>query len=121
MNSRLDTLQAAILLAKLSIFDQEIKARHQIGKRYHDVLSKHVKTMHIDPDNTCVYAQYTIEVANREYIQQHLKKLNIPTAIHYPTAAFTTCIYTPKWTASTFTCIRKCCQTRAPVCPCTLI
>lgn len=84
MNSRLDSLQAAILLAKLGIFDQEIEARHRIAKRYHDILSPHVKIMHVAPHHTCVYAQYTIEVANRDAVQQHLKKQNIPTAIHYP-------------------------------------
>jgi UDP-2-acetamido-2-deoxy-ribo-hexuluronate aminotransferase len=84
VNSRLDTLQAAILLAKMNLFDQEVKARNQIGARYHNLLSPYVKTIHVESDQTCVYAQYTIEIANREFIQQHLKKLNIPTAIHYP-------------------------------------
>lgn len=84
MNSRLDTLQAAILLAKLSIFDQEIVSRQQIAKRYDNILSQHVKTMQIAPLHTSVYAQYTIEVDQREHVQEHLKKLHIPTAIHYP-------------------------------------
>ncbi len=84
MNSRLDTLQAAILLAKLRLFPQEIKARHRMGERYHRLLAKHVKTMHIRDENTCVYAQYTIETEHRDHLQQTLKKWNIPTAIHYP-------------------------------------
>jgi UDP-2-acetamido-2-deoxy-ribo-hexuluronate aminotransferase len=84
MNSRLDTLQAAILIAKLSIFDQEVAERIQIGKRYHDLLHQYVKTMKIESYNTCVYAQYTIEISNRESVQKYLKNLNIPTAIHYP-------------------------------------
>lgn len=84
MNSRLDTLQAAILLGKLAIFDFEVEERIRIGNRYSELLQKNFKTMKVDPHNTCVYAQYTIEVNNREAVQTRLKELNIPTAIHYP-------------------------------------
>jgi len=84
VNSRLDTLQAAILLAKLAIFDNEIEQRRQIGQRYHTLLQNHVKTMKVLPDNTCVYAQYTIEVPQRTAIQEYLQMHHIPTAIHYP-------------------------------------
>lgn len=84
MNSRLDTLQAAILLAKMNVFDEEVSARHRIGQRYTDLLSQHVKTMYVPSYNTCVYAQYTIEVQNRAQIQNKLSQLNIPTAVHYP-------------------------------------
>ena len=84
VNSRLDTLQAAILLVKLSVFDQEVKQRMRIGQRYHDLLNKHVKTMHVASTNTCVFAQYTIEVPNREAVRNYLEKQKIPTAVHYP-------------------------------------
>lgn len=84
MNSRLDTLQAAILLVKLHILDEEIAARHRIGQRYTKLLSPHVKTMQLLSQNTCVYGQYTIEVPNRDVVQQSLKNVNIPTAVHYP-------------------------------------
>lgn len=84
MNSRLDTLQAAILLVKLSVFDQEIKQRIRIGQRYDDLLKSHVKTMQVAPTNTCVFAQYTIEVPNREAVRSYLEKQKIPTAVHYP-------------------------------------
>lgn len=84
MNSRLDTLQAAILLAKLGIFDYEVEERIRIGERYHQLLRPHVKTMSIDSFNTCVYAQFTIEVSNRDAVQTFLKNQNIPTAVHYP-------------------------------------
>lgn len=84
MNSRLDTLQAAILLSKLSVFDDEVKARARIGQRYNDLLQDHVKTTQIAADNTCVYAQYTIEVDNRDAVREHLAKAGIPTAVHYP-------------------------------------
>jgi len=84
INSRLDTMQAAILLAKLPYFNQEIAARQRIAKRYDALLSQHVKTVTIMPDCTSVYAQYTIETRHRDQVQTHLRKLNVPTAIHYP-------------------------------------
>jgi len=84
MNSRLDTMQAAILLAKLSIFEYELEERTRIGERYHELLKSYVKTMHVEPFNTCVYAQYTIEVAKRDDVQRILRELSIPTAVHYP-------------------------------------
>lgn len=84
MNSRFDTIQAAILLVKLRIFHAEVAARMRIGKRYTDLLNPYVKTLHIKPGNTCVYAQYTIEVEKRNEIQEYLKQAGIPTAVHYP-------------------------------------
>lgn len=84
LNSRLDTIQAAILLAKMDIFDDEVEKRMKIGNRYHQLLKNHVKTMHISSTNTCVYAQFTIQVSNREKVSDYLNKFNIPTAIHYP-------------------------------------
>lgn len=84
VNSRLDTLQAAILLAKLAIFDKEVEQRQYLGHRYKTLLQNHVKTMKVLPDYSCVYAQYTIEVPQRTAIQAYLQKHSIPTAIHYP-------------------------------------
>jgi UDP-2-acetamido-2-deoxy-ribo-hexuluronate aminotransferase len=84
LNSRLDTLQAAILLAKLSVFDREVEDRMRIGQQYNDLLKGQVKTMTLSADNTCVYAQYTIEVKDREKVIAYLKDLQIPTAVHYP-------------------------------------
>ncbi len=84
MNSRLDTIQAAILLAKMDVFEEEVKSRQLIGQRYHDLLKNHVKPMHVLPENTCVYAQYTIEVSERDKVCERLKEADIPTAIHYP-------------------------------------
>jgi UDP-2-acetamido-2-deoxy-ribo-hexuluronate aminotransferase len=85
INGRLDTLQAAILLAKLETFPTEAKAREQIGERYTRLL-KNSKAVcpHILPDNKSVYAQYTIQIENREDFAEKLKQKNIPTAIHYP-------------------------------------
>jgi UDP-2-acetamido-2-deoxy-ribo-hexuluronate aminotransferase len=84
MNSRLDTLQAGILLAKFSVFEEEVARRLQIGKRYNDLLNTHVKTIKVKPDHTCVYAQYTIEVEERDSVIEYLKSCDIPTAVHYP-------------------------------------
>ena len=86
LNSRLDTLQAAVLLAKMTKFDEEIKRREEVGKRYTSLLKdiEGVKTPTIKDGNTCVYAQYTITVENRDELQAKLKEKGIPTAVHYP-------------------------------------
>ena len=86
LNSRLDTLQAAVLLAKLEKFDEEIKSRAEIGRKYTAALQNidGVKVPFIADGNTSVYAQYTIRVENREALQAALKEKDIPTAVHYP-------------------------------------
>lgn len=86
VNSRLDTLQAAILLPKLEIFDDELLARQKIAKIYDDLfLSAGVDTIpYVEHDNVSAYAQYTIQIENREKIQGLLDKKGIPTAVHYP-------------------------------------
>ncbi len=85
VNSRLDTLQAAVLLAKLEIFDEEVKRRAEIGARYSEKLQgANVVVPYISQDNTSVYAQYTVQVENREQVQEKLKEAGIPTAVHYP-------------------------------------
>jgi UDP-2-acetamido-2-deoxy-ribo-hexuluronate aminotransferase len=84
MNGRLDTLQAAILLAKLDTLEEELASRQRIGARYSRSLAGAVKTPLVAPHNTHVYAQYTIQVENRDAAQARLKERGIPTAIHYP-------------------------------------
>lgn len=84
INGRMDTLQAAILLAKFAIFPQEVEARKRIGQTYTEKLKDFVTTPYIEPHNTSVYAQYTIQVDNRDQLQQKLKEQGIPTAVHYP-------------------------------------
>jgi len=84
VNGRLDTLQAAVLLAKLELFDEEVEARARIGARYTELLQDKVVTPHVEPHNTSVYAQYTIEVDDRDRVQKMLKEAGIPTAVHYP-------------------------------------
>jgi len=85
INGRLDTLQAAVLLAKLEAFDMEIADRRRIGARYTELLREVVTTPVVEPHNTCVYSQYTIQVENRKTWQEQLKADGIPTAVHYPT------------------------------------
>lgn len=86
VNSRLDTLQAAILLPKLELLDEEIRQRNQVAQRYTQLLKKVGvnTTPYIEKYNTSVWAQYTIRVGGREKIQGNLKALGIPTAVHYP-------------------------------------
>lgn len=83
INGRLDSLQAAILLAKLEIFDEEIVLRSEIGRYYSKALQDVVTVPFIEEWNTSVYGQYTIQVDQREKFQSYLKGCNIPTAIHY--------------------------------------
>ena len=86
VNSRLDTLQAAILLPKLAIFEEEIALRQQVAERYTKLLNEadiHT-TPYIEPHNTSAWAQYTIQVQHRDAVQEKLKQAGIPTAVHYP-------------------------------------
>jgi len=90
MNGRFDTLQAAVVLAKLPHFDWEVEQRGKIGARYTRLFT----TIHhppstiippsVMPGNTHVYAQYTLRVADRDALGEHLKKAGIPSAVYYP-------------------------------------
>lgn len=87
INGRLDTLQAAILLAKMDVFPEEVKQRHEVGMRYSEKIRKHcpdVTPPWIAEGNTSVYAQYTVSVDERENIVSYLNEAGIPTAVHYP-------------------------------------
>jgi len=84
MNGRFDTLQAAVLLAKLPHFEQEVEDRGRIGARYSALLEGFCETPQVRPGNTHVYAQYTIRVADRDKLGEHLKQAGIPTAVYYP-------------------------------------
>ncbi|MGY0217560.1 DegT/DnrJ/EryC1/StrS family aminotransferase [Endozoicomonadaceae bacterium StTr2] len=86
VNSRLDTIQAAILLEKLKIFDEEIKKRQHVASYYDHLFKNNDKLLIplIEPHNKSVYAQYTIQSDIRDKIVSKLKENNIPTAIHYP-------------------------------------
>ena len=85
MNSRLDTIQAAILLPKLAILSDEINRRQIVAERYNTLLNhEKIITPLIENHNISAYAQYTIRVQNRDKIQAALKEAGIPTAVHYP-------------------------------------
>lgn len=84
MNGRFDTLQAAVLLAKLPHFAGEVEARGRIGARYSEQLRDCCITPQVIPGNTHVYAQYTIRLAERKRVSEVLKAQGIPTAVYYP-------------------------------------
>lgn len=84
MNGRFDTLQAAVLLAKLPHFESEVAERRRIGARYSELLAGCCSVPCVSPGNTHVYAQYTIRVSNREQLAEKLKAAGIPSAIYYP-------------------------------------
>jgi len=84
MNGRFDTIQAAVVLAKLPHFDWEVQERGRIGARYSRLLNGRCGVPAIVPGNTHVYAQYTIRVPNRDRIAEQLKSAGIPTAVYYP-------------------------------------
>lgn len=84
MNGRMDTLQAAILLEKLAIFDEEIEARQTIADWYRAELPESMMPPVIAPHNMSVYAQYTVQVDDRDRVQRILNDEGIPTAVHYP-------------------------------------
>jgi UDP-2-acetamido-2-deoxy-ribo-hexuluronate aminotransferase len=91
VNSRLHTLQAAILLPKLAIFDEELALRQQVAARYATIIASEARQSmplvvlpHIELHNTSVYAQYTVRVQDREAVQERFKQAGIPSAVHYP-------------------------------------
>jgi len=107
VGGRMDTLQCAIVLAKLERFEWEVQQRKEIGQRYTDLIAsfraqapslrtqtpslraersnpESIETITIRPERTSVYAQYTVMVPNREAVQKRLADAGIPTAVHYP-------------------------------------
>jgi dTDP-4-amino-4,6-dideoxygalactose transaminase len=83
-NCRLDTLQAAILLEKLKIFPDEMNLRQNVANYYTSHLSPHCKTPTVIEGGVSSWAQYTIEVENRDIFQQKMREKNVPTAVYYP-------------------------------------
>lgn len=86
VNSRLDTLQAAILLQKLDVLDEEIEYRNKIALRYTELIQKsnYLTPPVIEVHNTSAWAQFTIRTTNRNGFMTFLNEAGIPTAIHYP-------------------------------------
>ena len=87
VGGRMDTIQCAVVLAKLQRFDHEIEQRLEIGARYNAMLDEAgIARVHQLPGHTSVFAQYTIRVKDRDAVAANLKARGIPTAIHYPLA-----------------------------------
>lgn len=86
VNSRLDTLQAAILLPKLAVLDEELALRQEVARRYIRLLNKAgiMTTPHVESHNVSAWAQFTIRVKDRETVQKRLAEAGVPTAVHYP-------------------------------------
>ena len=84
IGGRLDTLQAAILLAKLPHFKKELKDRQKVADHYTSCLSKILQTPVIKPNRSSAWAQYTLRVQNRDILQLKLKESGIPTSVFYP-------------------------------------
>lgn len=84
MNSRLDTIQAAILLSKLTLFPTELTLRNDISKLYSDSLVNWVDVPKVPDGVKSAWAQYTIQVENRDTLQAALKEENIPSIVYYP-------------------------------------
>jgi dTDP-4-amino-4,6-dideoxygalactose transaminase len=84
MNSRLDTIQAAILIEKLAIFADEIRARNEIADRYAHLLEGLVQTPKVIEGGVSTWAQYVIEADNRDGLAAHLREAGVPTAMYYP-------------------------------------
>ena len=86
VNSRLDTLQAAILLPKLAVFDEELAQRQEVAEHYSRLLNvAGVDTApFVESHNVSAWAQYTVRVSRRDQVQKALSEAGVPTAVHYP-------------------------------------
>ena len=87
MTARLDTIQAAVLLSKLSIFKDELARRQAVADHYQDRLAEHVITPRLSQDATSSWAQYTIKLPQhieRQKVQDYLLSQNVPTMVYYP-------------------------------------
>lgn len=83
-NGRFDTLQAAVVLAKLPGFPGEVQSRGEIGARYSDALRDACVIPEVAEGNTHVYAQYTVRIPCRDEVASELRDNGIPTAVYYP-------------------------------------
>jgi UDP-2-acetamido-2-deoxy-ribo-hexuluronate aminotransferase len=86
VNSRLDTIQAAVLLPKLAVLDEEIRQRQEVALNYTRLLDGHdiARIPSIESHNVSAWAQYTVQVSERDQVQGRLKDVGVPTAVHYP-------------------------------------
>ncbi|MEE3078567.1 MAG: DegT/DnrJ/EryC1/StrS aminotransferase family protein, partial [Bdellovibrionota bacterium] len=100
-NGRIDTIQAAILIEKLNIFKNEIELRNQVASKYQEAFNGKIKMQKIPEEHISSWAQFTIEVDDRDKFRESLQKESIPTAVHYPAALTEQPIYSEKFNADT--------------------
>jgi len=86
LNSRLDTIQAAILIEKLKLFPKELRLRSEVAKIYSAKLSEVCKVPSLMSKNSSSWAQYTLKLKNRDSLQSKLKEAAIPSVVYYPIA-----------------------------------
>jgi dTDP-4-amino-4,6-dideoxygalactose transaminase len=84
LNGRFDTIQAAILIEKLTVFAEEIEARQRVAERYSLALAEVARTPSVIPGAASVWAQYTLLVKDRDGLATRLKSIGVPTAVYYP-------------------------------------
>ena len=88
VNGRLDTIQCAILLAKLERYEWEIAQRQKVADKYNlafkDIKAEGFSTPYVAEGNQSVWAQYTLTVPNRDSFQKKMQEIGVPTSIHYP-------------------------------------
>lgn len=87
VGGRMDTIQCAVILGKLERFDWEVARRIELGAEYGRRIASagaHVGLLAVRPGRECVWAQYTIFTDNRDSVQNKLRQLGVPTAVHYP-------------------------------------
>lgn len=98
INGRLDTIQATILLAKMEIFPEELDLRNEVAEYYKQCFAgSSVKPPYVEDYNFSAYAQYTVEVENREHVQSELQKHGIPSMVHYPISLHQQPIFTEQY------------------------
>lgn len=93
MNGRMDAIQAAVLRVKLRYFDQEMEKRKILAKEYDSRLEGIVTIPKLRPNRTSAYAQYTIQVDQRDELCKSLNDKGIPTAVHYPIPLYRQNVY----------------------------
>lgn len=97
VGGRMDTLQCAIVLSKLERFEWEVEQRIALGARYLELLDGNnaIGLTTVRSGNTCVWAQFTVNVADREQVVAALNSMGVPTAIHYPVPLHKQSAYAP--------------------------
>lgn len=90
LNGRLDTIQCAILLAKMERYDWEVEQRNRLATRYNEAfaglekIDPQFSTPFVKSENVSVWAQYTVTLTHRDIFQKKMSELQVPTTVHYP-------------------------------------